>query len=156
MFARCSLSFGLLRTSPKPPATTAGVVTQLTTILDKVDNIGYDIVRRNTMTQFTGKAESRGVSLPTDMWAYLTGRREQTGISVSVQIRRAIEADIMDRVADKHDPPPIPVDPIKEAEFLYPEKHRAKPDRLVDACGDYEISPASVPLWPPKTALDGE
>ena len=38
--------------------------------------------------------EPRGISLPIDMWAYLTQRKAQTGVPVSTYIRRLIENDI--------------------------------------------------------------
>ena len=49
--------------------------------------------------QFTDQAVSKGVSLPGDMWAYLERRREQEGVPVSLQIRRALEHDIMARAS---------------------------------------------------------
>lgn len=46
------------------------------------------------MQTFTGRAEAKSVSLPRDMWEYLEQRREVTGVPVSVQLRRALLADL--------------------------------------------------------------
>jgi len=46
------------------------------------------------MSEFTGKAKATGISLPADMWEYLELRKQQTGVPVSVHIRRLIEDDI--------------------------------------------------------------
>jgi len=43
---------------------------------------------------FTGKAISKGVSMPTDMWAWLESRREMIGIPISRYVQDAIEEKI--------------------------------------------------------------
>lgn len=48
-------------------------------------------------------AERITVSIPHDLYLYLAKRRKQDGVPISTQVRMAIEADILTRVAAKHD-----------------------------------------------------
>lgn len=43
---------------------------------------------------FTGKAVSKGVSMPTDMWAWLEGKRETIGVPISRYVQDAVEEKI--------------------------------------------------------------
>ena len=49
------------------------------------------------MSQFNSKSESRGVSLPEDMWSYVRSRAAREGRSLSNFLQRLIEEDAMDR-----------------------------------------------------------
>jgi hypothetical protein len=48
-------------------------------------------------TVWTGKAVSRGVSLPDDMWEYLRLRAKREDRNVSTLVRRALEKEIFAR-----------------------------------------------------------
>jgi hypothetical protein len=48
-------------------------------------------------TTFKGKAVSRGVSLPGDLWEYLRLRAAREDRNVSTLVRRAIEKEIFAR-----------------------------------------------------------
>ena len=45
------------------------------------------------MSQFNSKSESRGVSLPEDMWSYVRSRAAREGRSLSNFLQRLIEDD---------------------------------------------------------------
>jgi len=55
---------------------------------------------------FTGKAISKGVSMPTDMWAWLEGRRETIGVPISRYVQDAVE----EKIERDTEPPRVLVD----------------------------------------------
>jgi hypothetical protein len=69
--------------------------------------------------EFTGSSARIGISLPADMLEYLLQRKRQEGIPVSAQIQRAIEADIMDRAAARHDPARVPAGTLVDPDVDY-------------------------------------
>jgi hypothetical protein len=53
------------------------------------------------MREFTGPSETRGISMPADMWVLLEQYKARDGIPVSTQIQRAVVAYVMEKVATR-------------------------------------------------------
>lgn len=101
------------------------------------------------MPRFTGKFSRINVSLPADMVQYLRIRKNQEGVPISMQVRMAVERDVMDRTAAKH-ATPAGIDVLGN----HPEMCELPTPEAGSGKRDYSIPPLVIDEWSPLRDFD--